>query len=238
MYINKQELKYDGELYSRIVKKSNGLPYTKYINRPLAWFFTRLLYNKATPNQISVFAFSLLVLALILVDVGSDSGPIILFLLVALNYVLDSCDGQVARLTKAGSKLGEWLDHSLDSLRLLIVNIYTIVFLLESGLSIDNQFLLFITLFSQMGLYVVGTLRQKVLNIDVSKDVKEKHGDNLLLKIILFPADYGAMIFVFLTMYNAELTLSYYLFLGGYNFLILIATMLIIFIKASKNGKA
>ena len=34
-------------------------------------------------------------------------------------YVLDSTDGILARLRKESSAAGEWLDHSLDGLRII-----------------------------------------------------------------------------------------------------------------------
>jgi phosphatidylglycerophosphate synthase len=43
--------------------------------------------------------------------------------LLALGYALDSADGQLARLQGSSSKQGEWLDHTLDAIRLPAVHL-------------------------------------------------------------------------------------------------------------------
>ena len=44
------------------------------------------------------------------------------YVLLVLGYMLDSCDGQLARVSGKTSKFGEWLDHSLDIVKILNFN--------------------------------------------------------------------------------------------------------------------
>lgn len=45
-----------------------------------------------------------------------------LFAAAALAYMLDCADGQLARSTGQGSKLGAWLDHTLDAVKIVLLN--------------------------------------------------------------------------------------------------------------------
>lgn len=45
------------------------------------------------------------------------------WLLLAIGYAWDSADGQVARLRGGGSLAGEWLDHILDSAKLVSLHV-------------------------------------------------------------------------------------------------------------------
>ncbi|WP_233551510.1 CDP-alcohol phosphatidyltransferase family protein [Amnibacterium setariae] len=48
-------------------------------------------------------------------------------ILLALGYVLDSADGQLARLTGSGSRAGEWLDHVVDAMRMPAIHLAVLV---------------------------------------------------------------------------------------------------------------
>ena len=47
--------------------------------------------------------------------------------LLVLGYALDSADGQLARLRGGGSLQGEWLDHTVDSLKVVVVHLAVLV---------------------------------------------------------------------------------------------------------------
>ncbi len=100
-------------------KPARGVPaYTLYVNRPLGRVAAALAYEaRLTPNQVTTMsgvlsAAGICVLALL--------GPtpvsgVLAAVLLALGYVLDSADGQLARLRGGGGLVGEWYDHVLDS---------------------------------------------------------------------------------------------------------------------------
>jgi len=230
----KQDISYGGEYYKKIVSKSNGLFYTKNINRPLAWFFTKIFY-RISPNTISLSAFFVLIFALVFFqEVDNYKEAVMLYLLVALNYVLDSVDGQVARLTGQGSAVGEWLDHSLDAIRLVLVNAFLINLIFNNSQIDFPSFFIFFCIIGQVGLYVAGILREKILKVDVSSDIKNSKSYSKLVFLALTPADYGIFIMLFILTANPDLLAIAYMAYGTYKIALLAASMFVIF-KAGKK---
>jgi phosphatidylglycerophosphate synthase len=91
--------------------------YSTHVNRPAG----RLLAASADvlglrPNQVTALSglFSLAaVLLLVLVEPSAGTGLAVGAALV-VGFMLDSADGQLARLHRSGSRAGEWFDHVLD----------------------------------------------------------------------------------------------------------------------------
>ncbi|MFC8302320.1 CDP-alcohol phosphatidyltransferase family protein [Specibacter sp. NPDC057265] len=102
-------------------KSGVGVPaYTRWVNRGLArgvaaFFAARGWSANAVSGVSAVFSFAALAL-LLLLPVSPLTGLLVAVLLAA-GYVLDSADGQVARVTGTGSMAGEWLDHVIDAAR-------------------------------------------------------------------------------------------------------------------------
>lgn len=88
------------------------------MNRPLGRVLAATAHSVGlSPNQVTVvsavFTYAgITLLATVPVSVGLGVG---VWLLLALGYAFDSADGQVARLRGGGSVAGEWLDHVVDS---------------------------------------------------------------------------------------------------------------------------
>lgn len=57
--------------------------------------------------------------------------------LLALGYVLDSADGQVARLYGQSSRAGEWLDHVVDAVRSPAIHVGVAVATLRAWPDLD-----------------------------------------------------------------------------------------------------
>ena len=102
-------------------KPGDGVPaYTRWINRGLARGVAALCaswgWSANTVSAVSAaFSFAGLVV-LVLLPVAPLTG-VLVAILFATGYVLDSADGQVARVTGTGSAVGEWLDHVIDAAR-------------------------------------------------------------------------------------------------------------------------
>jgi CDP-diacylglycerol--serine O-phosphatidyltransferase len=99
-------------------KTSRGVPaYTLHVNRPLGRVVAAVAHElRLTPNQVTTISgllslAGILVIALVDTSVGSGIAAAVL---LALGYVFDSADGQLARLRGAGGPVGEWYDHVLD----------------------------------------------------------------------------------------------------------------------------
>ena len=93
--------------------------YTRWVNRPLGRRVAAYSYLRGlTPNQLT-FVNALLIfpamLAMALVAPGGWTVAAVVALLAG--YVLDSADGQLARLRGGGSAAGEWLDHVVDAVK-------------------------------------------------------------------------------------------------------------------------
>ncbi|WP_082541181.1 CDP-alcohol phosphatidyltransferase family protein [Microbacterium sp. Root166] len=78
-----------------------------------------------TPNQVSLISAGLTFTGIVLLATVPPSFAlaVVVWLLLALGYAWDSADGQVARLRGGGSLAGEWLDHILDSAKLVSLHI-------------------------------------------------------------------------------------------------------------------
>jgi phosphatidylglycerophosphate synthase len=81
------------------------------IYRPLGYLFVKAIYRTSvTPNQISVFAIFVGLLAGFCYGLGHRPAVIAAGVLFAFSIVLDCADGQLARLKKNGTRLGRILD--------------------------------------------------------------------------------------------------------------------------------
>ena len=129
----------------RAQKSSRGAPaYSLYVNRPLGRVLAAAAYGIGlTPNQVTavsaLFTFSGLVV-LALAPAEPLVGLLVAVLLV-LGYALDSADGQLARLTGGGSLGGEWLDHMVDSVKVVAFHLAVLVTLYRS-FDLDQLWLL------------------------------------------------------------------------------------------------
>lgn len=102
-------------------KPGNGVPaYTRWVNRRLARYAAAAAYAAGwSPNAVTAASAALSLAALLtMVTVPQTASlGIVVACLLAAGYVLDSADGQVARLGRRGSAAGEWLDHVVDAVR-------------------------------------------------------------------------------------------------------------------------
>lgn len=112
-------------------KPGAGVPaYTRWVNCPLAryaaaWLTSQgISANGTTALSAAFSAVGLVWLALGPLTWWTGLAVAVLF---AAGYVLDSADGQVARLTGTGSPAGEWLDHVVDAVRTPAIHLCALV---------------------------------------------------------------------------------------------------------------
>lgn len=118
-------------------KSGEGVPaYTRWVNRGLAKFVAAVAFRVGlTPNAVSVLSLMLsaAALALLMVAPAHHAGAGVgAAALLALGFVLDSADGQLARLAGIASPAGEWLDHLFDAIRGPAVHLTVVVVFLTS----------------------------------------------------------------------------------------------------------
>lgn len=189
-------------------KPSRGTAaYSRLVNRPLgrvtaAWLNTL----RVTPNQATVLSATCSaagIAVLVLVPPHWWSGLLVAVLL-ASGYVLDSVDGQLARLRGGGSKAGEWLDHTVDTFKTLGVHLAVLVHFYRfpgEGVAGSAWWLLVPLLFTLVagatyfGLMLIPTLRPATPGAP-GAGVGET-AENPLRKFAILPTDYGFQCWVF-----------------------------------------
>lgn len=99
--------------------------YSRFVNRRIGRYLAAGAYQVGlTPNQVTGISavFSLAgILTVALVRPAWWVG-VLVALALALGYAFDSADGQLARLRGGGSPAGEWLDHVVDCLKILLLH--------------------------------------------------------------------------------------------------------------------
>jgi phosphatidylglycerophosphate synthase len=101
----------------RGMNKSFEGPVDALINWRFSMRITRVLARTpVTPNLITIVAIGIGVGAAFLASRGSWVPLAIAGVLLELNSILDSCDGELARLRWQYSKLGQWLDNLGDDI--------------------------------------------------------------------------------------------------------------------------
>jgi phosphatidylglycerophosphate synthase len=114
-----------GQIVARLAatagKSNRGAPgYTRWVNRPLGRRVAAVAFLRGmTPNQLTALNALLIFPTLLLIALVEPRWwwNVLAGLLLLAGYVLDSADGQLARLRGGGSKAGEWLDHVADAVK-------------------------------------------------------------------------------------------------------------------------
>lgn len=113
------------ELSSRQKRRSGISWYTLWVNRPSGRVFAAAgSLIGMTPNQMTLLSAVVSAVGIVLVATVAPAVwlGIVVWLLLALGFMLDSADGQLARLTGRGSPAGEWLDHTVDAAKLVAIH--------------------------------------------------------------------------------------------------------------------
>ncbi|HET9648801.1 MAG TPA: CDP-alcohol phosphatidyltransferase family protein [Microlunatus sp.] len=114
-------------------KSSKGAPaYSLYVNRPLGRIFAAAAFQLGlTPNQVTVISagFTFAGIAVLALAPLSWWIGLVVGSLLVLGYALDSADGQLARLRGGGSSTGEWLDHMIDSGKIVCLHLAVLIML-------------------------------------------------------------------------------------------------------------
>jgi len=103
----------------RGMNKSFEGPVDALINWRFSMRITRQLARRSlalTPNHVTITAIVIGLLASLLARRGGYAHIAIAGVLLELNSILDSCDGELARLRFQYSKLGQWLDNLSDDI--------------------------------------------------------------------------------------------------------------------------
>ncbi|MGO4301326.1 CDP-alcohol phosphatidyltransferase family protein [Leifsonia sp. RAF41] len=223
-----------GELRTAQKSKRGVSLYSRFVNRPLGRLLAAAAYRaRMTPNQVT--AVSALVTALglavlIVFGPGIASGIVTAVLLV-LGFALDSADGQVARLTRTSSPAGEWLDHVVDSGKIVAVHATVLVVVLLHGLAgpgwawIPLAFQV-VAIVTFAGGLLIELLKRASRAAGAPSASPSTAPPSTLRAIALLPADYGILAIAFVLWVWPPLFIVVYTLLFAAN--VIIALLLLV----------
>jgi phosphatidylserine synthase len=182
------------------------------VNRRLARFAAAAAYAAGWSANAVTTASALLSLAAIVLMVAVPPAPLpglLVGVLLAAGYVLDSADGQVARLGRTGSAAGEWLDHVVDSVRTPAIHLAVFVGLalhgtagsfttgrVGYGLPQPGQWALLVALL--YALVSVGQFMSQILAEQLSgAAVPSSASAGIRQSVLLIPTDMGTLCWIF-----------------------------------------
>lgn len=182
-------------------KPGHGVPaYTRWINRWLARPFASAAYVRGlTPNTVTAWSgitSSAGLGVLLFADGEGAVTGVAVTLLLALGYVLDSADGQLARLQGSGGPAGEWLDHVVDAVRTPAIHLAVLFALIMSHSA--TWVLVIPALFCLMAVgHFMSQILAEQLSRGYSRDIAEPAGHSVRRSFLLLPVDHGALCWVF-----------------------------------------
>jgi phosphatidylglycerophosphate synthase len=215
---------------SRAQKPSAGTPaYSRFVNRRLGRYLAAGAFLAGrTPNQVSLSSgfCSLVGIVAIATIEPSPTLAVVVTALLVLGYALDSADGQLARLRGGGSPLGEWLDHMIDCVKIVLLHSAVLISLYRFD-AFSNELVLLVPLaylcvsaVMFFGLILIDQLRRR--HGGATTNVR---GDSVLKSLLIAPTDYGILCLVFLTLGWPTLFLILYGALLAANLVFLLAAI-------------
>ena len=189
---------------SRAQKPSAGTPaYSRFVNRRIGRAFAAAAFlGHRTPNQVSLASGFCSLVGIVLVATIRPSLGLALAVtaLLVLGYGLDSADGQLARLRGGGSPLGEWLDHMIDSVKIVLLHSAVLISFYRFD-AFSNELVLlvplaYVCLSSVLffGLILIDQLRRR----HGGTGKPNERGDSVVKSLLIAPTDYGILCLVFL----------------------------------------
>ncbi|MGV8886137.1 MAG: CDP-alcohol phosphatidyltransferase family protein [Microbacteriaceae bacterium] len=182
----------------RAQKPGAGVPaYTRWVNRRLARFVAAAAFTLGlSPNAVTAIS-ALLSLGGLVFVVALPATPATGFAaagLLAAGYVLDSADGQVARLGRRGSPAGEWLDHVVDSIRTPAIHLAVFLGLVAvTAVAPWPRYIALAFCLMSAGQFMSQILAEQLSGAAVPKEV----GSGIRQSWILLPTDMGVLCLAF-----------------------------------------
>lgn len=187
-------------------KPSRGTAaYSRLVNRPIARRVAAAAHQVGmTPNVATAISAALSATGLVLLATRPPSWLLGIAVagLLAAGYVMDSVDGQLARLTGSGSVSGEWLDHTVDCVKTCGLHLAVLVAWYRFPPVDERAWLLvplgfeIVDMVTFFGLIVLPLLRR--LQTGAPPAASDATREHPLRQWIILPTDYGVFCLVFL----------------------------------------
>jgi phosphatidylglycerophosphate synthase len=183
---------------------------------------------RMTPNQATVISASLSAAGIALLAVAEPSVPqaLAVAVLLAAGYVMDSVDGQLARLRGGGSVSGEWLDHTVDTFKTSSLQLAVLISWYRFP-PVEERAVLLVPILYQVvqmatffGLMLMPHLRRQHGATAGPDDSAAR--EHPLRAWAILPSDYGLMCWLFALLAFPTV------FLGAYSAVVAINTVLLV----------
>lgn len=184
-------------------KSNYGAPaYSRFVNRPLGRRLAAAAFAFGmTPNQVTavsaVFSFTgIALLVLLPPSIALGAGVSVL---LAAGYALDSADGQLARLRGGGRPVGEWLDHTVDMAKTVLLHGAVLTAWLRFD-AIDWRLALIplaygaVSVVAFFAWLLVDLLRRVTPGVPAGD---KPQGAPLSRSLLRLPSDYGLLLWIF-----------------------------------------
>jgi phosphatidylglycerophosphate synthase len=182
--------------------------YSRLVNRPLGRRVAAASHQLGmSPNQATVVSATMSGTALLILALVEPSAmqAVAVAVLLAGGYVMDSVDGQLARLRGGGSLSGEWLDHTVDCFKTSLLHLAVLVSWYRWPPVGEDAVLLIplgfevVQVVTYFGLIMMPLLRAKGGSGAASPlPSSAERPEHPLRKWLILPTDYGALCWVFL----------------------------------------
>lgn len=207
--------------------------YSRHVNRPVGRRVAAALHLwGVTPNQATAVSACLSAIALILVAAARPSLllGLVVALLLAAGYVMDSVDGQLARLRGGGSLSGEMLDHTVDCVKTVSLHLAVLIsmyrfFGLDAGWLLVPIAFQIVDVISFFGLVTMPLLRRLHTTPPPIGDPAVLAPEHPLRRWILLPTDYGIFCWMFVLLGSPPLFLIGYTTMLAVNTLVLLVVL-------------
>ena len=202
-----------------------GAPaYSILINRRVGRLLAAAAFRAGlTPNTVTAIsaAFTFTGIMLIATLEISWFAGIMIWLLLAVGYAFDSADGQVARLRGGGSPAGEWLDHVIDSIKIVSLHLAVLITTYRN-FNLADQWLLVPIGFAIVaaGLFFAMILNDQLKAVHaattgVSQPVRAS--STRTKSLLVLPTDYGILCLAFMLFGSPPVFFSVYCVLFAAN---------------------
>lgn len=185
-------------------KPGHGVPaYTRWVNRRIARIAAALSFRMGLSANAVTAISGLVSLAgmvvLVFMPVRPTTG-LLAAALLALGYILDSADGQVARLSRSSSPAGEWLDHVVDAIRTPLIHASVLIALFRDdhvGMT-WVQYVAVAFMVLSAGHFMSQILADQLTRASsIALRKEETTGNGLRKSLILLPTDTGVVCWLF-----------------------------------------
>lgn len=202
--------------------------YSRHINRPLGRFVAAIAHTAGlSPNQATAISATLSGTAIVLLATAEPGWRLGLTVssLLAAGYVMDSVDGQLARLRGTSSRSGEWLDHTVDCFKTIALHLAVLISWYQYP-PVDSEAILLVPLaFEVVDVVTFFGFMFLPMVRPTSSSSGSPPPEHPLRTWMLLPSDYGAMVWLFALLAWPQVFCAAYTAMFAINALLLVLAL-------------